>query len=203
MNLLTDIAFRFSIFLLRSIMMKTMTEHKIQDLSVLKNENWEELCVCMAETFRFTEEEKETFSKDAVAKLIAVIPFEAGCDEPKRTALAHLAIYMTELRGGRKIGDHTPADNESPLTRLRLLSSFKGGKKEVIEHGMYQLADVMLYGYIRSKEFDKENNIYNPLNDGSWNADDMREEILKKMRQTPVKVLDATLPEIIGPFSAW
>lgn len=183
--------------------MKTMMEQKTQDVRVLKNECWNELCDCMAETFRFTEQEKEFFSKDAVAQLIAALPFAAGCDEAERTALAHLAIYMTELRGGRKIGDHTPADNESPLARLRLLSSFKGGQKDIIDHGMYQLAYVMLCGYARSQEADKQNNIYNPLNDGSWNAENLTEELLEKIRSNPIETLDMILPEVLAIVSEW
>jgi hypothetical protein len=181
--------------------MNTLTEKKIEKTTISAYGCWEELCGCIAETFRFTEEEKAFFAKDAVAQLIAALPFEAGCDEPERTALAHLAIYMTELRGGSRIGDHTLADNEGPLARLRLLSSFKGGKKEVIEHGMYQLALVMLSGYVRSKESDLQNNIYNPLNDGSWNAEELQEEILEKIRANPAKTLDHILPEVLALIS--
>jgi hypothetical protein len=183
--------------------MTTMTEQKTKKMDLLANVCWDELCDCMAETFRFTEEEKDFFAKDAVAQLIAALPFEAKCDEPARTALAHLAIYMTELRGGKKIGDHIPSDNESPLARLRLLSSFKGGKSEIIEHGMYQLAFVMLAGYARSKESDKENNIYNPLNDGSWNAEKLQKELLEKIRENPVETLDNILPEVLAFVTTW
>ncbi len=180
-----------------------MNEQKIEEMGIVTNGLWNELCDCMAETFRFTEQERKLFAEDAVAQLIAALPFEAGCDEPERTALAHLAIYMTELRGGRKIGDHTPADNEGPMVRLRLLSSFKGGKREVIEHGMYLLALVMLTGYIRSKESDKQNNIYNPLNDGSWDAGKLQGEFLEKIRANPSETLDNILPEVLAFVTVW
>lgn len=165
--------------------------------------HWDNLRTCVSETFRFSAEEDEAFARDSVAKLIAAIPFEAGCDEPERTALAHLAVYMTELRGGRKIGDHTPADNASPLARLRLLSSFKGGNEIVIAHGMNLLALVMLTGYIQSKDEDKENNIYNPLNDGSWDAPAMQEGLLEKIRANPCEALDMILPEVLAFVTKW
>jgi hypothetical protein len=184
------------------VFMKTMTEQNIEKMDIPVTSCWDELCGCMAETFRFTEEEKNTFSRSAVAQLIATLPFEASCDEPARTALAHLAIYMTELRGGRIIGDHTPADNESPMARLRLLASFKGGKKEVLEHGMNLLALVMVSGYIHSREYDQQNGIYNPFNDGSWDADKIREELLENVRMNPVKTLDNILPEVLTYMGA-
>jgi hypothetical protein len=83
----------------------------------------------VAETFRFTSHEQTAFAGNNTARLIAAIPFVTGCEEAERSALAHLAVYMTELRGGRLIGAHTPADNVSPFTRLRLLSSFIGGNR--------------------------------------------------------------------------
>jgi hypothetical protein len=183
--------------------METTTLHNTVTTNIQAKDNWSELCNCMEETFRFTEDEKNAFSKDRVAQLIAALPFEAGCDEPKRTALAHLAIYLTELRGGRNIGDHTPEDNKSPLTRLRLLSSFKGGDTKIIEHGMHQLALVMLAGYIHSKESDKKESVYNPLNDHSWNADKMQEEILEIIRKNPVENLDYILPEVLAVSADW
>jgi hypothetical protein len=129
---------------------------------------WERLCESVAETFRFTGQEQAAFVGNRTAQLIAAIPFVAGCEEPERTALAHLAVYMTELHGGGKlIGDHTLTDNASLFTRLRLLSSFKGGNPNIIKHGMTQLALVMLAGYERSREEDLRRRVYNPLNDGS------------------------------------
>jgi hypothetical protein len=124
------------------------------------------LCTALAETFRFTESEHAAFTRNTTARLIAVLPFAAGCDEPLRTALAHLAIYLTEIRGGSRIGAHTQTDNQDPLTRLRLISSFKGGDPQVIQHGMAMLALIMIQGYERSKADDAYNQVYNPLNDG-------------------------------------
>jgi hypothetical protein len=159
---------------------------------------WETLCDSAAETFRFTTREKADFAGSRTARLIAAIPFVAGCDEPERTALAHLAVYMTELRGGSSIGDHTPADNVSPFARLRLLASFKGGDPDIIRHGMSQLALVMLAGYERSREADLRQSVYNPLNDGSWDADAMRLALDRDVRACPCATLDGILPEVYG-----
>ncbi|ULQ59909.1 hypothetical protein K7I13_00745 [Brucepastera parasyntrophica] len=158
------------------------------------DQSWTELCNCIAETFRFTEDEKVSFSMNRVAKLIAAIPFAAGCDEPARTALGHLAVYMTELRGGSIIGGHNPSDNEDIFTRLRLLSSYKGGNQEIISHGMHQLALVMIVGYEKSMDKDEYLGVYNPLNDGSWNAEEMKLDILRELKKSPNTILDSIVP---------
>jgi hypothetical protein len=157
---------------------------------------WETLYASVAETFRFTSQERTAFAHNRTARLIAAIPFAAGCEEPERTALAHVAVYVTELRGGKRIGDHTPADNASPFTRLRLLSSFKGGNPDIIRHGMTQLALVMLAGYERTREEDQRRGVYNPLNDGSWDAEAMRLNLNRDLQACPCAVLDDILPSL-------
>jgi hypothetical protein len=159
---------------------------------------WDMLCTCVAETFRFTEAEKAAFRRNRTAQLIGALPFAAGCDEPERTALAHLAVYMTELRGGSGIGGHTPSDNAEPLTRLRLLTSFKGGNQVVIMHGMNKLALIMIEGYERSQAEDARRQVYNPLNDGSWNAEALKAALTQTLEVFPCEVLDGMLPDDSG-----
>ncbi|MDR0628902.1 MAG: hypothetical protein LBG24_04565 [Treponema sp.] len=156
---------------------------------------WTTLCTAMAKTFRFTESEHAAFARNPTARLIAALPFAAGCDEPERTALAHLAIYLTELRGGSRIGAHTQADNADPLTRLRLIASFQGGDPRVIRHGMNQLALIMLHGYERSKAADTQNQGYNPLNDGSWDAPVLKTRLTSALHAFPCELLDSIVPD--------
>jgi hypothetical protein len=158
-------------------------------------DHWDTLCTCIAETFRFTETERIAFERNKTAQLIAALPFAAGCDEPERTALAHLAVYMTEIRGGSSIGGHTPGDNESIFARLRLIASFKGGNPAVITHGMNKLALIMVQGYKRSKEEDALRGVYNPLNDCSWNAEELKVQLISGINAFPCEILDSILPE--------
>jgi hypothetical protein len=167
------------------------------------NFSWNTLCDCVAETFRFTEQEKKAFRQNRTARLIGAIPFAAGCEEPARTALAHLSVYMIEIRGGRIIGGHTPEDNASPLARLRLISSFKGGDRDIIDHGMYKLALIMLRGYEQSKDDDAWRYIYNPLNDGSWDAEAMKAELTRAHNAHPCEALDVILPDAYGVVILW
>ncbi len=164
--------------------------------------NWDVLCNCIVRTFRLTNTEADELKKNKVAQIIAAIPFAAQCEEPDRTALAHLSIYMTELKGGSKIGGHNKNDNENLYTRLRLLSSFKGGEQDIISHGLDILAYIMVQGYFHSKESDKILNIYNPLNDNSWDYESISQELLDKIHSQKCEILDELFmpPE---PFITW
>ncbi len=149
-----------------------------------------EVFTAVIDTFRFTDEEKEDFLGNEVAQLVAAIPFVAGCEDAKRTALAHLAIYITELRGGAIIFDHCEVDNNSVYTRLRLISSFKGGDEKIIHHGMSILALIMLEGYRDSTQKDRLNGIYNPLNEGAWDYNILLANLKNDIEEHPCIALD-------------
>lgn len=162
---------------------------------------WSHLCDCVAETFRFTDVEMSAFAENRTAKLIGAIPFVAGCEEPERTALTHLALYVTELRGGAAILGHIPADNASIFRRLRFIAGFSGGDTAVINHGMTWLALIMLVGYERSRDADARNHVYNPLNDGSWDAESLKAKLVESLKTAPCEALDAILNEGEAPFT--
>ncbi len=149
-----------------------------------------EVFFAAVETFRFSDKEREAFEKNRVSQLIAAIPFLAGCEDAKRTALAHLSVYLTELRGGSIIFDHCKDDNNSVYTRLRLISMFKGGNEEVIHHGMTLLALCMLDGYNMSAKSDLKKGIYNPLNDGSWDYDILYTSLTNEINENPCEAID-------------
>ncbi len=156
------------------------------------------------DTFRFTDEEREALASNQVAQLIAAIPYVANCEDAKRTALAHLAIYFTDIRGGDAIFEHTKNDNISVYTRLRLISTFKGGDEKIIHHGMTHLAICMLDGYKRSELKDAESGAYNPLNDGSWNYEILREGLVNDIIENPCRSLDELMSDpSIEPSPRW
>lgn len=155
---------------------------------------FDEVFTAAAQTFRFTAEEQEKFANNEVARLMVAIPFVAGCEDAKRTALAHIAVYITDLRGGDTIFAHTKEDNNSVLSRLRLLSSFKGGNTNVIHHGMTLLALVMLEGYKDSKDYDIGHNQYNPLNDGTWDYAELKHSFINDINENPCTDLDGIMP---------
>lgn len=158
------------------------------------NECLDEVFTAIMQTFRFTAEEQEQFTNNQIARLIGAIPFAADCEDAKRTALAHIAVYMTELRGGAAIGAHTEEDNDSVFLRLRLLSSFKDGDEKIINHGMTLLALVMLESYQQSRDYDAQHNQYNPLNDNAWDYEELKSSLVDDIKKNPCAVLDDIMP---------
>lgn len=163
---------------------------------------WSKLAEETAVSFRMTAEEATRFKEGNVAKLIAAIPFLAGCDQSERTALAHLSIYLIASRGSRFTFDHNAADNVSAFDRLHTIMNFSGGDEKVIERGMALLSLVMLEGYNIDRYKDSMDGNYNPLNDGSWDYDAMKTHLKSLIDSCPDSEMDALI-DYPAPFSFW
>ncbi len=171
------------------------------DHNVWKLNEWDYLVTELSNVFRFTKEEKEKFSKNKVAKLIASIPFVANCVEPERTAIAHLCLYVSELKGFQKYCAYTPSDDSDIFNRLAFISTFEGGNKTIIEHGMNILALIMIENYKRTENLDKENGICNPFVQGTWDYKKLKNKLLWKINKDEVPEFDWILTEI--PKMRW
>lgn len=157
---------------------------------------WDYLVTEISNVFRFTNEEKDVFSNNPTAKLIASIPFVANCIEPERTAIAHLCLYVAELKGFQKYCSHVPSDDSDIFNRLAFISTFEGGNKTIIEHGMNILALIMIENYKRTEKSDKANGIYNPFVAGTWNYKQIKNKLLWDINKTEVPEIDGILHEI-------
>ena len=142
---------------------------------------WDYLATETARVFNLTDKETVQLYNSNTAKIIAAIPFAAGCKEPERTAIAHLCIYEAEIKGFQKYYAHLPSDDEDIYNRLAFISTFEGGNPAIIEHGMSILAYIMVEGYNRSKEKDLRNGIYNPIVNGKWDYRKLKNQLLKKI----------------------
>lgn len=158
--------------------------------SELTEYTWNYFVKEMKKIFHFSYRELKNFRKCKIAKLIASIPFVAGCKEPERTAIAHLCIYVAEIRGFQKYFAHLPSDDVDLFNRLAFISTFEGGNKEIIEHGMNLLALSMIEGYHKSEEEDKKSQIYNPFISGAWDYKVKKEEIRLNIQNFPLPQLD-------------
>lgn len=154
---------------------------------------WNYLCEEIAKVFKFTKKEKHAFANSATARLIATIPFEAECYEPEKTAIAHLGLYVMEKRGFQEYCSHLPTDDVNILHRLDFISDFCGGNLQIIEHGMYLLALIMLEGYNKSIEKDIKNGIYNPIANGRWDYETKKAEISRILKKIEYPALDSLL----------
>lgn len=132
-------------------------------------ELWSGLAAQIAAAFRLTPEEASRLEANRTARLVAAIPFAAGCAHPERTALSHLATFL--LAGSpscARVFDHEPSDDADPLLRLAPIADFLGGDPAVIDRGMRLLALVMANGYRKDLEKDKTSGEYNPLLSMAW-----------------------------------
>jgi hypothetical protein len=171
-------------------MSKTNTAEKINTIEI---EEWSYLATEVAKVFKLNIKEAKELYNSKTARIIATIPFVAGCNEPERTAIAHLCIYEAEIKGFQKYFSHLPSDDVDIFNRLKFISTFDGGKKTIIEHGMYILACIMLEGYNRSKDKDLKNSIYNPVANGKWNYKTIKKKIMKKINEFECPELDKNI----------
>lgn len=146
----------------------------LERINALPENTWNYFVNEMKKVFRFTRKETVWFKNCKTAKLIASIPFAAGCNEPERTAIAHLCIYMAEIRGFQKFCAHLPSDDINLFKRLEFILTFEGGDTKIIDYGMNLLGLIMIEGYHKSEKEDKKQGIYNPFVSGAWNYERMK-----------------------------
>lgn len=171
-------------------------ESKIDETRAL---DWNYIVDEIAQVFRMTDEEKQQFKNSGTAQIIATIPFAAGCMEPERTAVLHLAVYISEIRGFQKYAAHLPSDDKDVFSRLGCIADFEGGNIDVIEHGMSLLALIMIEGYKRSEYFDKENKVYNPFVSGAWDYESVKRDLKLKLDKISCPDLD----NLFTPVMEW
>ncbi len=140
---------------------------------------WSEICDAISSTFKLSREAESRLRESKTARLIAELPFVAGCENPKRTALANLSVYILAATGGKEAFLHSPDDDWDVFARLRLGMNHHGGNKRTLAHGMAVLALIMLHDYRRDEEDDLSTGKYNPLNSGVWNFQEKKNTLLR------------------------
>ncbi len=182
---------------------ETDSSQKSRKSHKFSSENWDRIVSIMATTYRFTATERESFSQNKTAKLMAAIPFVAECAEAERTALAHLSVYLMASLGGREVFDHSKDDNKDFFARLRLIMCHSGGDEKVVRKGMALLGLMMLNGYKRDQSKDRASGEYNPLNDGSWDFETLNEKLLQEARVSDGNELTEILSEEDAIITVW
>lgn len=158
-------------------------------------ELWAELVDRLSVVFRISPSRKNHILNNKVMKLTAAIPFAAGCRNPMRVSLSHLAVYLLAATpgGGKEIFQHGFHDNEDLFTRLERISHFDGGDEVIINKGMSMLALAMLEDHKSDAEKDRAEGKYNPINSGFWDYDKLFAELRKKIFSVPCKSLDSIM----------
>lgn len=163
----------------------------------------DQLIDCIADSYRMTEEERTHIQSSQTARLIAALPFLAGCKEAHRTALAHLSLYVLAERGAEDIFNHCPEDDADIRARLRLGMQFVGGDAAIINRGMDLLCLQMLCGYERDRIQDRDAGVYNPLNSGAWKFEALKTELVSRIEATPCPRMDTYMSTIGTMGSFW
>ena len=98
---------------------------------------WLVFADAVSRALRMDTEETLALAKSKTGQSISSIPFLAGCEQPERTALAHVTVSVLASRSlAREVFDHRPSDDQSVLDRLATISHFEGADPFVITRGM-------------------------------------------------------------------
>ena len=164
---------------------------------------WDELSGKTAKAFRMLPWTAAKLKNNRTARLIAALPFIAGCEHPERTALAHLATFvLASSESCKRVFDHDESDNVTPTARLAPIADFQGGDKTVIEEGMARLAMIMANGYKKDLEKDKKSGEYNPILAGAWKHEEMSASFMTRRQTKGREVLDTEMStdEVLRAF---
>lgn len=157
-------------------------------------EQWTELVDSLSTVFKISPSRKNRILNNKVMKLTAAIPYAAGCRNPKRVSLSHLAIYLlAATQGGKQFFQHGFHDNDDLFSRLERISHFDGGNEIIINRGMNMLALAMLEDHITDAPGDRAEGKYNPINEGFWNYEKLSAALREKITSVPCKTLDSIM----------
>lgn len=164
---------------------------------------WAEIADRVADAFRMGAEEREWFRNKEVAKLIASIPFLAGCDDAERTAVAHVGTYLLSIKETKPYFNASSGDDGSIFDRLRLIAQFKGGNPAIIDRGMSLLALNMIIDYRRDAAEDVVLGKHNPVSSGSFDSDAIIADLKRRIEGTPCPEMETIFDSTLGPLAWW
>ncbi|MDY4611886.1 MAG: hypothetical protein SPD11_14860 [Sphaerochaetaceae bacterium] len=131
-----------------------------------------------------------------ILRLIAALPYLAGCSQPERIALVHMATYILMSEPGlpKQAFLHDELDDRNLFARLSLLDTFPDGDGRIIKRGMNLLALVMVQDHMHDMAADAAAGKYNPVAAGIWPPERTRTELVKEITNTPCAEMDEILP---------
>lgn len=147
----------------------------------------------VADAFGFSDDERTAFVAHRIARLFAALPFLAGCNQPDRTAAAHLSTYVLSVRGGTDLFAPQPSDDVDLLERLWTVTAFKGGDAAIIDRGLSLLALCMVADYERDVDKDAAAGKHNPVGSGAWDAQAIRTSLGERIESVPSPEMDTIL----------
>lgn len=151
----------------------------------MTGEQWSNITGRAGAVLNYGIKEKEWLKSSKMARLIAEVPYLAGCDKPETTAFSHLMIYLIAMHESAKdVFLHKRDDDNDLYTRLFPISNFIGGDTSIIQCCLDLMGLCMLSNYKNSADEDRKLGKYNPINANQWNYATESEKLLKKVNQT-------------------
>ncbi len=152
---------------------------------------WNDIVKRISSTFRLTREETEVLERNAIARLVAAIPYLAGCDNPDRSAVGNVASYIVAKNPVmRDIFDHRSSDDRHIMGRLWGISHFEGGDKRIIQRGRNLLLLTMVSNYGKDQTADDILGKYNPVSRGIWDHQELASRLIDAIQAVPCPEMD-------------
>ncbi|MFW5776408.1 MAG: hypothetical protein ACOCZB_03885 [Spirochaetota bacterium] len=175
----------------------------IPDNRMLLHARIDESLRAVAQSFHMDEALRTRFLQKPIARLIAALPFLAGCDRPERTAALHLGAYVLSTQSTRHLFFAVPEDDADVYARLEPIMQFQGGDEGIIGRGMALIAHNMVVDYQRDREIDRALGKYNPVASGAWNAEALIAQLRARIRQIACPEMDEIMTEEDGTEEWW
>jgi hypothetical protein len=179
--------------------MKATVEKVKRSIKLFKE--WENIAASVADAFHMNKEDREWLLNKNLAKLIAAIPYLAGCEDPGRTAITHLGAYILSIRI-KTVANCQPTDDVDLFRRLEMINNFIGGDQAIIQKGMSLIALNMIADYARDIEEDRMFGKYNPVDSGAFNYEFEKKRLVTIIETVQCREMDEimSMDEAIEAF---
>ncbi len=165
-------------------------------------EFWQSITEIVADSHRLSVSELAALRNNRTAKLIVAIPALADCNNADRIAVQHLSTYLTAQSADRIFG-HRPEDDRTLFVRLERISNFDGGDSAAIKRGMNLLALTMVANYEKGVNEDRRQGVYNPVDSGEWNAEELKTKLIKEIRSVDSPEMDEIMDAEYAIMGSW
>ena len=149
-------------------------------------QNWQNMVNDVGNTFMLKTMDQEKLHDSKVARVIASIPYIAGCENPRQTAINHLGLYLTAHQNPVFDSGKT----ESIAQRMFDIKGFKGGRQTVIKKGLKILELLSLEDHNGDRQLDAGLGKNNPLNEGAIDYDTEKLRLMNEINAIECPELD-------------
>ena len=150
---------------------------------------WNNLVNIVSSAFHLTEKERIALYKSRIARLIAAIPYLAGCEDVERTAISHLGIYMFTIRTRNFFCTGTE-EIKGLFKRMRMINNYLGGKTTLLERGMNLILLNILAEYEHDLSETWNPKKQDPMIAGIWYLKEEKDDLIKRIKAVNAPYMD-------------